>query len=227
MGKEGSRPNGDVATLHQLRQLPGSRYLGQPEKIPAPGSAPHKTRETPEGTLLAPKSRLSLTLFLGKIDDPILGPVRVLSVAREVNESAMAPVARGDHPNLRMALNQRPREHGVGDERIVLRCDDEGGNGKGLYHMVCPGSLIIVGATGVPSVRGGIAVIEAPHRGNASEVREIPLVREERGLSPQAGLQFSQKASVIHPVARLLQSLDALRGIDSRADRDYAGQCRL
>src|SRR6185295_16156930 len=135
MGKEGPRPNGDVATLHQLRQLPGFRYLGQPGKVPAPGSAPHKTREATEGTLLAPKSRLSLTLFLDEIHNPILGPVRVFSVTREVNESAMAPVARGDHPNLRMALNQRPREHGVGDERIVLGCDDESGNGKGLYHM--------------------------------------------------------------------------------------------
>ena len=227
MGKEGPRPNGDIATLHQLRQLPGSRYLDQPGKVPAPGSVPHKARETTEGTLLAPNSRLSLTLFLDEIHDPILGPVRIFSVARGVNESAMAPVARSDHPNLRMALNQRPCEHGIGDERIVLRCDDEGGNGKGLYHMVCPGSLVVVGTTGVPSVRGGIAVIEVPHPGDASEVREIPLVREERGLSPQAGLQFSQKASVVHPVAGLLQGFDALRGINSRADRDHAGQCCL
>ena len=136
----------------------------------------------------------------------------------------MAPVARREHPNLRVALNQRSRKHGVGNEGIILCRDDEGGDDEGIEHMVCACTIVVVGSAGVASVRGGIAVVEVSHPGDALEFLEIPLAGEERGFSPQSCLQFSEKTSVIHPVARLLQGLDALRGVDRRTDRDRAGQ---
>ena len=74
---------------------------------------------------------------LQEVHNPILCPVGIFSVVCPVKEPAMASVARRDHPNLRVALNQRHRKHGVGNEGIILCCDDEGGDGDGIEHTAC------------------------------------------------------------------------------------------
>jgi hypothetical protein len=81
-----------------------------------------------------------------------------------MKEPAMASMARRDHPNLRMALDRGDSKHGVGNEGIVLRCDDEGGDGDGIEHMVCPGPIVIVRSAGIPPIRGGILVRYTGHR---------------------------------------------------------------
>ena len=82
----------------------------------------------------------------------------------------MAPVARRNHPNLRVALNQRHSKHGVGNEGIVLCRDDERGDGDGIEHVACACAIVVVGSTGVPSVRGRISVVEFAHQEMSIEI---------------------------------------------------------
>ena len=72
--------------------------------------------------------------FLQEVHNPIFCPVGIFSVGRPVKEPTMASVARRNHPNLRVPLNQRHRKHGVGNEGIILCRDDEGGDGNGVEH---------------------------------------------------------------------------------------------
>ena len=102
-------------------------------------------------------------------------------------------------------------------------CDDERGNGDRFDYMACAYAIVVVGSAGVPSIRGCIAIVEFAHPGGAVEFLEVPLAGEERGLSSQSRFQFHEKMSVVNPVARLLQGLDAFRGVDIRADCDCSG----
>src|SRR4029077_14719180 len=136
----------------------------------------------------------------------------------------MASMARRNHSNLRVVLNERYGKHEVGNEGIILCRDDEGGDGDSIKHTACTCTFVVVGSAGIPSVRGGVAVVEFAHSGDAIEFREIPLAGDERGLSAQPCFQAYEKVSVIYPVARLLQGFDAFRGINVWTDRDRADQ---
>ena len=161
---------------------------------------------------------------LQEVHNPILCPVGIFSTLCPVKEPAMSSVARRDHPNSRVALDQWSRKHGIGNEGIILSRDDEGGDGDGIENMVCACTIVVVGFAGIASVRGGIAVVELSHPGDTIEFLEIPLAGEERGFSTQSCLQFHEKPFVVHPVARLFQGLDASRGVDRWTDRNRPGQ---
>src|SRR6185436_14943739 len=117
----------------------------------------------------------SLFLPLHEVHNPILRPIGIFSLLSPTKEPAMPSVARRKHSDLRVALNQRPCEHGIGNKRIVLCRNDKGGNSKIADHVVRTGPLVVVGAAGVPSVRGSVAIVEVPQPGDARKIREIPL----------------------------------------------------
>src|ERR1041385_9167601 len=134
----------------------------------------------------------------------------------------MAPMARRNHSNLRVVLNERYGKHGEGNEGIILCRDDKGGDSDSFKNTACTCTFVVVGSAGVPSVRGGVPVVEFAHSGDAIEFRKIPLAGNQRGLSAQPCFQAYEKVSVIHPVARPLQSFDAFRGVNVWTDRDRA-----
>ena len=72
----------------------------------------------------------------------------------------MASMSGRDEPNAGIALNRWNGEHGVGDERIILSCDDRRVHGNGSQHVASAGALIIIGRTAVSAVRSGVAIVE-------------------------------------------------------------------
>lgn len=136
----------------------------------------------------------------------------------------MAPVARRNDSNPRVALNLRNRKHGVGDKGIILRRNNERGDGDGFDDMARSYAIVVVGSAGISSVRGRIAMVEFAHPVRSVEILKIPLAGEERSLSSQSRFEFHEKMSVVNPVARPLQGLDAFRRVDIRTDRDRARQ---
>jgi hypothetical protein len=55
--------------------------------------------------------RFSSRSLLQEVHNSILCPVGIFSVVCPVKKPAMAPVARRDHSNLRVVLNQRHSKH--------------------------------------------------------------------------------------------------------------------
>ena len=164
-------------------------------------------------------------MLLQEVHNLILCPIRVFSSACPVKEPAMTPVARCDYPNLRMVLNRGHREHGIWNKGIILCCDDEGGDVNGIEHTACPCLIVVVGSAGVSPVRSRVAVVEFTEKANPFQSSKIPLAREELRFPPQAPFKLGQEMIVIDPVPWCFQGFGTLNRIDSRADRDRAGQC--
>ena len=138
-------------------------------------------------------AHLSSHSLLQEVHNPILCPVGIFSVVCPVKEPAMAPVARRDHPNLQVALNQRHGKHGVGNKGIILCCDDEGGDVNGIEHTACPCLIVVVGSAGVSPVRSCVAVVEFTEKAMPFESSKIPLAREELRFPPQAPFKLGQE----------------------------------
>src|SRR5687767_3477130 len=102
----------------------------------------------------------------------------------------MAPVARRNYLNPRVALNRRSREHGVGDKGIILCRNNERGDGDRVDDMACPYAIIVVGSAGISSVRCRIAMVEFAHPVSAVKILKIPLAGKERSLSSQSCFKF-------------------------------------
>src|SRR5256885_15317707 len=96
-----------------------------------------------------------------------------------MKEPAMAPVAGRNHPNLRVVLNRWHRKHRIGNEGIILGRNDEGGDGDGIDHAACAGSIIVFGSAGVSAIRGRVAVVEFAEDANTVKSGEIPFAWKE------------------------------------------------
>jgi hypothetical protein len=82
----------------------------------------------------------------------------------------MASIARSHNTNVRVLLNLRYNEHGVGNKGVILRCNDESGNGDGIEHMVCPSPVVVIGAIPITSVVSGVTIIKFTDRGDPIEL---------------------------------------------------------
>lgn len=139
----------------------------------------------------------------------------------------MASVARRNQPDQRVVLDRRHSEHGIGNKRVILRRDDQGGDGDRIEHMPGSRAVVIIGSALVSSIGGGIPIIECADSRDDIKAAEVPFAWEQRRFPAEPRLQLCQKVAVINPIARHFQRARADGRVDIGTDGCDAGQGRL
>lgn len=101
-----------------------------------------------------------------EIDNPIFGPIQIFTLARALQKPAVTAVGRRDQLNSAVEPERREVEGLEGNERIVLRCDDQRGDGDLSQDMPGAGPLIVVGRVAKSAIFCCVAVIEFPKGSN-------------------------------------------------------------
>ena len=95
-----------------------------------------------------------------KLYNPIFGPVRILSVPAPLKESAMASIRRCDQRDMTVPLYRQSREHGIGNQGIVLRRNNQSGNLDTFNDVACACAIIIIGRAMISTVGRRVPVVE-------------------------------------------------------------------
>lgn len=139
----------------------------------------------------------------------------------------MASMPRGQEPDLGVMLCRWERKHGIGNKRVVLRRDDQRGNGDRVQHMAGSRTIIIILSVTIAAVRRCISVIKVADSCNQVHPCQIPSARQEGSFPTESRLEPDKKMSMVQPVSPFLQGSDALRRIDIRTNGEHSCQCRF
>jgi len=126
-----------------------------------------------------------------------------------------------------LPLDRGREEHRIGNERIVLRCDDRRRHDDAIQHVSCTRTIVVIGSVRIASVRSRVPIVKFTDAVDTFQTSQIPCAREQDRFSSQPSFQLSQKVAVINPVVRPLQFDDATGRIDVRTDGYCACQRRL
>ena len=157
-----------------------------------------------------------------EIHDPILRPPAIFASIGRGEKTDVSAGTRGEHDDVGIAFDRFVWEGVEGDERIILRLDDERWTTYARKMIFGARHRIVLGGAAIASVRGRVTFIEIAYRTDLAQRAKIIKLRVQTVLKAHATTQAVQEAPLIESVRTAFDRVSARAQIERRRDGDDA-----